>query len=248
MQIDVFFGTQEMSQSDVSGRVVAVIDVLRATTSMAVALANGAKAVIPFENAEEAITRSKAFSREDRRRAGERKMLPIAGFDFGNSPREFTAEAVGGKTVLMTTTNGTGTFQVVQGARDVVIASYVNFTPVLTMLRAALRGKADVTIICAGRDKRFSLEDAACAGRYVHHLTRRLTTVQLNDAAIAATLIDRKYGDNLQRLFGTSTHGRALAEAGFAEDLEICGTVDGYPIIPVYQDRQITKLGPERER
>ena len=180
--------------------------------------------------------------------AGERKMRPISGFDLGNSPSEFTREAVEGKTVLMATTNGTIAVSAVQGARDVVIASYVNFSAVLSMLRAALRGGADIAIVCAGREKQFSLEDAACAGRYVHHVSKRLAKVDMNDAAIACTLVDRKFGENLVRLFNASEHGRALRDAGFGDDLVTCAAVDSYPVIPLYQDRQITKLGPDRER
>ena len=135
-----------------------------------------------------------------------------------------------------------------QGARDVVVASYVNLTAVCAMLRAALRGGADVTIVCAGQDRQFGLEDAACAGRYVYQLTRRHEQAEVNDAALAASLIDRKYGDNLMRLFSTAAHGRALAAAGFEGDLAACAAVDSYPVIPIYQDRHITKLGPERER
>jgi 2-phosphosulfolactate phosphatase len=116
------------------------------------------------------------------------------------------------------------------------------------MLRAALRGGADITLVCAGQDRQFALEDAACAGRYVYNIFRRLADVDLNDAALAASLIDRKYGDNLTRLFNTAAHGRALAAAGFEGDLAACAAVDSYPVIPIYQDRQITKLGPERER
>ena len=72
--------------------------------------------------------------------------------------------------------------------------------------------------------------------------------METNDAAYAASLIDKKFGDNLMRLFNTAAHGRALAAAGFGEDLTVSAVVDSYPVIPVYQDRQITKLGPERER
>jgi 2-phosphosulfolactate phosphatase len=248
VKVDVFFGVQGLTPPDIASRVVAVIDVLRASTSIAVALANGAKTIIPLENTEEVVTRAKAFARADVRLAGERQMMPIPGFDLGNSPREFTADAVEGKTVLMSTTNGTAAISAVQSARDVVIASYVNLSAALAMLRAALRGGTDITILCAGRDRQFSLEDAACAGRYVQHVSKRLTSVQLNDAAIASVLIDRRYSDNLLRLFGASAHGRALTDAGFGEDLAVCAAVDSYPVIPIYQDRQITKLGPERGR
>lgn len=248
MRVEVFFTPQQVAPSDVAGRVVVVIDVLRASSTVAAALANGAKAVVPFDSSEEAITRAKQFERGLVKLAGERKMHAIPGFDLGNSPREFTREAVEGKTILLTTTNGTGVFGVVQGARDVVVASYVNFSSASVMLRAAARAGTDISIVCAGREKRFSLEDAACAGRYTRHIVKRLTDVELNDGAHAASMIDRRYGDNLPRLFGEATHGRALAEAGYSEDLELCATVDAFPVIPVYSDRQITKLGPERER
>jgi 2-phosphosulfolactate phosphatase len=248
VRLEVFFGAHEVAPGDTAGRVVAVIDILRASTSIAVALANGARAVVPLETSAEVVTRAKTFARSEVRLAGEQKMLPIPGFDFGNSPREFTPDAVGGKTVLICTTNGTQAVTAVQGARDVVVASYVNFTAVLTLLRAALGGGADVAIVCAGHSRQFSLEDAACAGRYVHHVTKRLTSVELNDAALAASLIDRKYGDDLARLFLASAHGQALRDAGFADDLPLCAAVDTYGVVPIYHERQITKLGPERAR
>ena len=247
MRVDVLFGTAVPS-SDIAGRVVAVIDVLRASTTIATALANGARAVIPLESSDDVVTRAKAFERADVRLAGERRMLTIPGFDLGNSPLDFTREAVEGKTVLMTTTNGTPAIANTQGARDVVIASYVNYTAVLAMLRAALRGGTDITLVCAGRERQFALEDASCAGRYVFNVTKRLSNVELNDAAQACALIDRKYGDQLGRLFDASEHGQALRQAGFVNDLVACAAIDSYPVIPIYQDRQITKLGPDRER
>ena len=105
-----------------------------------------------------------------------------------------------------------------------------------------------MTFVCAGQERQFALEDAACAGRYVHCVSRRLADVDTNDAAYAASLIDKKFGDNLMRLFNTAAHGRALAAAGFEGDLAACAAVDSFPVIPIYQDRLITKLGPERER
>ena len=248
MRVDVFFSPQEVAASDVSNRVVAIVDVLRASTSIAVALANGARAVIPLGSSEEVVSRGKSLARSEVKLAGERKMQAIPGFDFGNSPLEFTREAVEGKTILMSTTNGTGAVLSVQGARDVVIASYVNFSTVLSMLRAALRGGSDVTIVCAGQERHFALEDSACAGLFVQHITAKQPKAEINDAAQAAMLIDKKFGSNLKRLFRSSTHGIALADAGFGNDLEACAELDSYSVLPVYQDRQITKLGPERAR
>jgi 2-phosphosulfolactate phosphatase len=250
VRVDVVFGSASLGPGEVNGRVVAVIDVLRASTAITTALSNGARAVIPVESPDEAVIRAKTLERSDVKLAGERRMLPIPGFDLGNSPREFSSEAVRGKTVLLTTTNGTAAIASAAGAgaRDVVVASYVNYTATLTMLRAALRGGTDVTILCAGHDRQFALEDAACAGRYVYNVSKRLTDVTLNDAAQACALIDLKYGDDLASVFNASEHGRALREAGYADDLEACAAIDSHPVIPIYQDRQITKLGPERER
>jgi len=248
VRLDVFFGGQQLAQSDIQGRVVLLIDVLRASTTVAVALANGARAVIPFESSDEVIDRAKQFERTDVLLAGERKMHAIPGFDLGNSPREYTAETVEGKTVLLTTTNGTVALAGLQGARDVVVASYVNYSAVSAMIRAAARGAADVAIVCAGRDRQFALEDAACAGRFTSSVIKRLPNVRLNDAAQACCLIDKRYGDRLDRLFEDAEHGRALAEAGYGGDLAVCASLDAHPVIPIYHDRQITKLGPDRER
>ena len=248
MRIDVLFGVRQLTPQDVQGRVVAVIDVLRASTTIAVALSNGARAIIPMESSDDVVTRSKQFERGAVRLAGERRMLKMDGFDLGNSPIEHSREAVEGKTVLLSTTNGTKALLAVQGARDVVVASYVNLSAVTTMLRTALRGGADLTLVCAGQDRQFALEDAACAGRFVHDVSRRVTGLDMNDAAFAASLIDKKFGDNLIRLFGTAAHGRALSAAGFGDDLAACAAVDSYPVIPIYQDRQITMLGPDRAR
>ncbi len=248
MRVDVLTGPLQLSPAFSTGRVVAVIDVLRASTTVATALANGAKAIVPLAEAEEVIMRAKQFTRSEVRLAGERKMLPVAGFDLGNSPREMTREAVEGMTVLLTTTNGTRALLAVQGARDVVVASYVNFSAVCALLRTALRGGTDVTLLCAGSDKQFSLEDAACAGRLARFVSKRMAGVQLNDGAVASGLVDKQYGARIEQLLRDCEHGRLLVEAGFSDDLTACAAIDSCPVIPVYQDRQITKLGPDRER
>ena len=248
MRVDVVFGPAMVTPALVTGRVVAVIDVLRASTTIATALANGARNVVPLESADEVITRAKQFERSKVLMAGERKMHAIPGFDLGNSPRDFTRDAVEGKTVLLTTTNGTGALLGLQGARDVVIASYVNLEAVSTLLRTAARGGTDVTIICAGRERQLALEDAACAGRLARCVSARDGHVELSDGAFACTLLDSRYGERLDELFADSEHGRALAEAGYRADLETCAAVDSCPVIPIYQDRQVTLLGPDRER
>jgi 2-phosphosulfolactate phosphatase len=248
VRLDVFFSPLQVRPGDTAGRLVAIVDVLRASTTVATALGNGARSVIPLEGADEVISRSREFARSQILLAGEQKMHPITGFDLGNSPSEFGPEVVEGKTILITTTNGTRTLLGVQGARDIVIASYVNFTAVLTMMKVAAGTNTDIAIICAGEEGIFTLEDSACAGRYVRAIPKRADSVQVNDAATASVLIEKKYGDNIAKVFKESTHGQALQKAGFGDDLAAAAEVDSYPVVPIYQDRQITKLGPERER
>ena len=248
MRLDVFFTPIQAKPADTAGRLVVIVDVLRASTTVATALGNGAKTVMPLEGADEVILRAKEFHRSAVILAGEQKMLPIPSFDLGNSPQDFTKKAVEGKTILITTTNGTRALLGVQGARDIVIASYVNFTAVLAMMKVAASSNTDIAIICAGEEGGFTLEDAACAGRYVRALPKRADGMQVNDAASASVLIEKKYGENIAKLFKDSTHGQALQKAGFGDDLAAAAKVDAYPVVPIYQERQITKLGPERAR
>jgi 2-phosphosulfolactate phosphatase len=183
VRIAVLFGAASIAPVDVAGRVVAVIDVLRASTSIAAALDHGARSIVPLASPEEVVLRSKSFARADVRLAGERRMRPVPGYDLGNSPREFTREMVEGKTILFATTNGTPALLATQGARDVIVASYVNLSAARAHLRRATRDGADVTIICAGRERHFSLEDATCAGRLVRAVARRRADVVLDDGA-----------------------------------------------------------------
>jgi len=248
LRLDVFFTPGQVKPGDLAGRLVAVVDVLRASTSIATALGNDARTIIPLEGADEVIVRSKDFTRSQIILSGEHRMMPIPGFDVGNSPQAFTREVVEDKTILITTTNGTRALLGVQGARDIVIASYVNFTAVLTLMKVAAGTDTDIAIVCASEEGSFTLEDAACAGRYVRAIPKRGDSVQVNDAASASVLIEKKYGDNIAKVFKESTHGQALQAAGFGDDLAACAEVDAYPVVPIYQDRQITKLGPERAR
>src|SRR2546430_16492597 len=128
------------------------------------------------------------------------------------------------------------------------ISSYVNFTAVLAMMKVAASSNTDIAVICAGEEGGFTLEDAACAGRYVRALPKRSDSMHLNDAASASVLIEKKYGENIAKLFKESSHGQALQAAGFGDDLAAAAEVDAYPVVPIYQERQITKLGPERAR
>jgi 2-phosphosulfolactate phosphatase len=248
VRLDVHFNGSSTGQHDLHERVVLVVDVLRASTSIAAALHNGARAVIPFEGVDEAITRSKSLERSEVVLAGERKMAPIQGFQLGNSPKEFTAESVGGKIVVMTTTNGTAALAGIVGATDILVGSFANYSAVLSWLRAAARSGKSITIVCAGTNGRFALEDAICAGRFVRGIERRGIQPELGDAANVAAIIDRRMGGDLSAVLRNSEHGRALIDAGLGDDVTYCAALDTHPVVPVYRDRQVVTLNKKRGR
>ena len=248
MRIDVHFNGSSAGQAELHDRVVLVVDVLRASTSIAAALSNGARAVIPFEGVDDAIMRARSLERSEVLLAGERKMAPIQGFELGNSPREFTAEVVTGKTIVMTTTNGTAALASCAGALEVLVGAFANYSAVLAWLRAAARAGKSLTIVCAGSNGRFALEDAICAGRFVRGVARRGIQPELGDAANVAAIIDRRMGADLQAVLRDSEHGRALIEAGLGDDVTYCAAIDTHPVVPVYRDRQVVPLGSGRER
>jgi 2-phosphosulfolactate phosphatase len=248
VQIDVYFHGGAAGHTDLASRVVLVIDVLRASTSIAVALGNGARAVVPFDAVDEATTRARSLDRREVLLAGERRMAAIPGFDMGNSPSEFTPEVVAGKTVVMTTSNGTSVLVAAQGAGEILVGAYANYSAVVGRLRAAARAGKSLAIICAGSGGRFALEDSACAGRFVRGVARRGIQPALGDAARAAALIDRRLGSDVEAMLRSCDHGRALAAAGFEEDLVTCAAIDTHAVVPVFQDRQLVRLGAKRGR
>jgi 2-phosphosulfolactate phosphatase len=181
MKLDVFLTPGELSNSDVVDRTVVVIDILRASTTIVEALSAGAKSIYPVSSIEEALRLANTFGRDEVLLCGERKCLPIEGFDLGNSPREFTAESVAGKTLVMSTTNGTNVMSLTAGAARVFIGSLLNLGAVVDELA---RSEVDPVLLCSGREKQFALEDAAFAGLLATRLMeQRPGEWELNDGA-----------------------------------------------------------------
>ncbi len=221
-----------------------MIDILRASTTIATALDHGAEAVVPVLEPDEARRRALDIGPATLL-AGERNAVPPAGFHLGNSPLEYTRERVAGKTIVLTTTNGTkALLAAAPNSRDVLIGSYVNFAVTLAAVRRALRQGLDVEIVCAGSEGKFSLEDTACAGRFVRFAMRRPGKAGLpvlNDAARAALVIEKNYGQYIVRLFDDAEHGRTLRDAGFGDDLIACAAIDAHPVLAAYENGVIRK-------
>lgn len=245
MKLDVLLTPAELVPSEITGRVVVVLDVLRASTSIVEALAAGARALYPVATIEEAIGLARTLGRDEVLLAGERKALPIEGFDLGNSPGEFTAERVGGKTVVMSTTNGTIAIAAASGGGRVVVGAWTNFQAVVDDLA---RTQAEPVFLCAGREKAFGLEDAVCAGQMAAALMKALPEVdwEMNDGAVAALALAEEFSDPA-RLFPHTAAGRAIMDADLGADLAFCAQTDLRDVVPVLEGRQIVLATVEAE-
>ena len=241
MTLQVVFSPAALAPADVQGRTIFVIDILRATTTMCAALHHGARAIIPVASTEEALRLAQTIGSADVLLAGEKDCVRIPGFQLGNSPLEMTEAAVRGKTLVVTTTNGTKALLASQGAAAVYAAAAVNLTVAAERAREALERDGEVLIICAGRDGAFSLDDAYCAGRLVAAtLGSRKPRRGLNDAAIASLDLVRRYGDRWERPLTYSRAGRELARLGFRDDVLDAARLDAYPVLAHFHDRRVT--------
>ncbi|WP_281886645.1 2-phosphosulfolactate phosphatase [Paenibacillus sp. YYML68] len=166
MHIEVIPTVNEARADDLLHKTVIAIDVLRATSTMLAALASGCRSIVPVETVNQALT----LQQEGELLAGERFCKRIPGFQLGNSPLEFTPDAVGGKTVIMTTTNGTRAIQKSQKAAHVLIGGLLNAE---ACAREAARLSHEIVIVCAGTQDVFALEDGLCAGLLVEELMKR---------------------------------------------------------------------------
>ncbi len=244
MILDVIPTPGETTAAALVDRTVVVLDILRASSSIVQALSAGAKSIFPVGSIEEALRMANTFGRDEVLLAGERRCLPIEGFDLGNSPREMTEERIGGKILVMTTTNGTAAMALTVNAERVLIGSLLNMSAVIDEL---VRTEAEPVFLCAGRERHFALEDVACAGAFAARLMEaRPGDWVLNDGARAAIQLAEHFGIG-RPLFELSAGGRAIVEAGLEEDLDFCEQVDVSDLIPVLHERSITLLNASSE-
>jgi 2-phosphosulfolactate phosphatase len=240
MTLDVLFTPAGLTLAEVQGRTVFVIDILRATTSMCAAISSGAKAIIPAASTEEALRLAQTIGSDDVLLAGEQNCVRIQGFHLGNSPREMTETAVRGRTLILSTTNGSKALLACQGAGAVYLACAGNLSLAAEKAREAL-GEGGLVVVCAGRDGAFSLDDAYTAGRLVSAALGGPSGRRgLNDAARASLDLVRRYGDDWERPLRRSRAGRELIRLGFADDVKASARLDAYPVLPIFHERRVT--------
>ncbi len=208
-----------------------VVDVLRATTTIATALAAGAEAVQVFADLETLEATSTTWPEAQRLRAGERGGETVAGFDLGNSPFDYTPEMVKGKRIFMSTTNGTRSLATVQAAPTVITAALVNVSTVVSYILE--KGFETVWVVGSGWQGAYALEDTVCAGAIVATLASKGAVNYANDEAVAAEALYQQWHDNLLGILRQASHGQRLLRLDRDRDLEYCAALDSIPVLPL---------------
>lgn len=243
MKIDVVLSAGMKAKHDFSGQIVVVIDVLRATSTILTALTNGCLEVIPVQKVADALALAERVGRDQFLLGGERKGIPIPGFDLGNSPLEYTRERVEGKKVILCTTNGTKALNETKGAAEVIIGSFLNITRVASYLKET---EKDITLFCSGQDGGLAIEDLLCAGQIIKKLlfiTKNATIPELTDAGRVALITYKQHLANKNKgpiiAMAQSGHGQYLASIGFNDDLLHCSQVDALPNLAEYKNGSV---------
>ncbi len=245
MRIDLFFTPQDVDEMVMRERTAIVIDVLRASSSITTALANGAREVIPVATVEGAVKIAANLSAEIVLLAGERNAKIIPGFHLGNSPLEYTQEKVRGKVIVFSSTNGAKALSTAKMARELAVCSFLNISTVAKFLTERPR---DFTIICSGTNGSFSLEDSVCAGMLIDAVVKADGgNVQLSDGALAARTLYAALGKKPEQVLHLGEHGRLLVDLGFAEDLAYCAAVNAVPVLPLLEEN-VLRLKRDGER
>lgn len=204
-----------------------VIDQLRAGTTTTMALANGARRVIPVPTVDEAL----ALRRESPSRrvllGGERGGVLIPGFDLGNSPREYTRERVEGADIVFTTTNGTAALHAARHSALVVVACLANLSAAAALVDREARA---ITIICAGTHGMVGLDDALVAGAMVRCMPDR--PLSEDDAARLCLTWWDDAAEDIRHALAVSLGGRGLIALNQHEDLDFCARVDITNVVP----------------
>lgn len=215
---------------EVSNSIVVIIDVFRATSTIATALYNGAEKVIPVANVDDCIELGKKLNAVT---AGERDGKVIEGLQHGNSPAEYYREFIQGKTLVLTTTNGTRLLHMAleSGAVEVITGSFPNISLVCEHL---INENKDVILACSAWKNRFNLEDTLFAGAVIHRIKENFS---INcDSSLMAEEMYKMHKEDLHSFIRKTSHWHRLASYGLEKDLDYCVTPDVANVLPVYKN------------
>lgn len=236
MKIDVLTYNGSTDPKLFRNKTAIVIDVLRCTSVMTTALYNGAKRIIPVIEPDEAMAIASEIGRENCIIGGERGCNKVPGFDFGNSPLEYSEEAVKGKTVIMSTSNGTAAITAAALAETVLIGALLNSGAIAQ--EAVTLGK-DVLILCAGTNRKVSADDCCAAGSIIKRIAYLCSDCELTDSArICIHLFEGLVNGSFDLM--KTFHYQRLYALGYGRDIEYCLMDDKLNIVPVCLNGEIT--------
>jgi 2-phosphosulfolactate phosphatase len=218
-----------LAESQLHGQIAVVIDVLRATTTIAHALSQGASCIIPVASIDAA--RMMAHERHGSLLCGERSGIKPEGFQLGNSPEEYTEESVSGRDIVLTTTNGTRALQMCTDAHTIYTGSITNLDVLARELRFQDR---DVVLVCSGTDRRASLEDCICAGLIVQQLQPAYDMDDIARVMMHAALGAIESNGGLEPAIASSFHAKRLVEKGFRHDLHNAARLGASTCVPCF--------------
>lgn len=229
LKIDACFSPYLYPVYKDNSNIVVIIDVLRATSAICTAFENGAEKIIPVANLEEA----KRYKDRGMLVGAERNGVPVDGFDFGNSPFHYMGSKIKGKTIVLTTTNGTQAIEAAKEAYKVVIGSFLNIEALCNFL---IREHRNILLLCSGWKNKFNLEDAVFAGAVTDELSERTDKYDLGDACLALKYLYQMAKENPYKFLNRSSHKERLAKLNLKQDIKYCLTPNQTRIIPVYRD------------
>lgn len=232
-QIEVCLSPVMVPNYQMAGRIVVVIDIFRASSSICYGIDNGAHAIIPVATVDECLS----YAGQGYLLAAERNGEVVEGFDFGNSPYSYTAEKVKGQTVVLTTTNGTFAIQQAKQADQIVLGSFLNLTSICNWLAAQDK---DVLLLCSGWKNKFNLEDTLFAGAVVHQIKKSFS--HFCDAAIAAEDLYLLAKSDLRGYLFKSSHSQRLKELNIENDIQFCLKQDCCQAIPGLVGDQLVNI------
>jgi 2-phosphosulfolactate phosphatase len=230
MNIDLIISADDIKKEKIINKSVIVVDMLRATSVIVTALNNGSTGVIPVLTIEEALEIA-GDHREKYILGGERKALKIEGFNCSNSPLEYTKSMVKGKTLVITTSNGTRAIKGSEGARNILIGALINADAVAKKI---VELGNDVVIVNAGTLGEFSMDDFICSG-YIIERIMKYTEANLSDIATTASYVYKNNG-NVVDFIKYARHYKRIMELNFEDDLEYCCKKDIMDVVPEYID------------
>ncbi len=222
MRIRTFPLPALLGGADISSSRAVVIDTLRMTTTATTALENGGECVFPVATVEGAKEIAHSLSAL---LCGERDGLKIPGFDFGNSPLEYTPKAVRGRKLIFTTTNGSLAILAAKGADRLYLGCLRNRLALANRLRESV----DIALVCAGTLGQFSMEDTLTAGAIIAALPR---ASYMDDFSHAALALFRLHQGNVHAALSPTAHYRYLQQCGFQGDLDYCLRLDASDALP----------------